>query len=881
MNRGSPFWTTWTTHADVEISDRDETTNQAPLVGGSGWAMLFDGESDIIKVAMDGPLSAISVSYWMRASEVSPFHCPLSLKANSGFSGDFAVFSDWVLDVWDRGVAMSAIHEGFKPASVGFPDAWFHVAISWDISSGQFCSWVNGELQNNFTISQDQTSLGFDENPILVLGGDADATGDEFEIHQMWSGVLDDVFIFGNPIRTEDVVSLYTTSTLPIDSFAQPIVDFSFDVDLGAGLEVHSGDATGVVGDLYGADVDSQRARTACVDACHVASWTMQDVVEGYGPTWVASSAPSASRGPVVLTLPLTAASLNITLPAADPEEDPVTFMISLLPTRGYLEERVLDMSPVSISSPGVLNGTTGELTYVLDQALWDENEGIPSMHVNANPVMDFFEYCASDALGATSCSYLYLLANHPPFAANRTYYITEDTDVIINLPCHDQDGDMLLADVAQLPDNGTLFNLASDMYAFPIHELAALNAIQVDPASDEPNLRLPDYYGPEINESARTVSSPSRAVLFSPADEGQGSPYATFSYTCTDSLGQTSNEATLVVHVDVVNDPPNLMDHVALTCEDDSVLVTLRGSDVDSHDLLFSIVAAPENGSLSALSGEVVPPGSPSPTIHQYPSRALSTLLDMSATNGSDPDLARPPQCYPSYGTCTRGLCVTEDQYLLLQYDVPVVPKEIALFEVYQPGSVGRVQYLPDGVLSSLGAAFSDLLAEDVASAVEAQWVTLWEGTDVPSPSHQEEARIFRPPFCPQSSVTSIVRVLLNISHDPDRFSSPYLDAIELAGFLESRSSPLLLAAGPELLYTPRADDTASYHATFAASDCVSDSTASLFLTMCPVNDFPVAMNASNHFAPASTSQPTTVNFQSVDVDSTDVFFCRHICPW
>eukprot|EP00736_Rhodelphis_marinus_P010387 Rmarinus@m.4032 len=432
----------------------------------------------------------------------------------------------------------------------------------------------------------------------------------------------------------------------------------------------------------------------------------------------------------------------------------------------------------------------------------------------------------------------------------------------------------MLLADVAQLPDNGTLFNLASDMYAFPIHELAALNAIQVDPASDEPNLRLPDYYGPEINESARTVSSPSRAVLFSPADEGQGSPYATFSYTCTDSLGQTSNEATLVVHVDVVNDPPNLMDHVALTCEDDSVLVTLRGSDVDSHDLLFSIVAAPENGSLSALSGEVVPPGSPSPTIHQYPSRALSTLLDMSATNGSDPDLARPPQCYPSYGTCTRGLCVTEDQYLLLQYDVPVVPKEIALFEVYQPGSVGRVQYLPDGVLSSLGAAFSDLLAEDVASAVEAQWVTLWEGTDVPSPSHQEEARIFRPPFCPQSSVTSIVRVLLNISHDPDRFSSPYLDAIELAGFLESRSSPLLLAAGPELLYTPRADDTASYHATFAASDCVSDSTASLFLTMCPVNDFPVAMNASNHFAPASTSQPTTVNFQSVDVDSTDVFF-------
>jgi hypothetical protein len=76
------------------------------------------------------------------------------------------------------------------------------------------------------------------------------------------------------------------------------------------------------------------------------------------------------------------------------------------------------------------------------------------------------------------------------------------------------------------------------------------------------------------------------------------------FSFTVTDPLGESSTCA-VAINVIPVNDPPACGDVAATTDEDVEASILLAGSDVDGDALIYSIVSAPANGTVS-ISGNV-----------------------------------------------------------------------------------------------------------------------------------------------------------------------------------------------------------------------------------------------------------------------------------
>ncbi|WP_235281965.1 Ig-like domain-containing protein [Thalassotalea sp. ND16A] len=72
------------------------------------------------------------------------------------------------------------------------------------------------------------------------------------------------------------------------------------------------------------------------------------------------------------------------------------------------------------------------------------------------------------------------------------------------------------------------------------------------------------------------------------------------FTYTVNDNLGLSSNEATVTLQLSPLNDAPEAEGQSLVTVEDIALDITLTGTDVDNDNLTYTLVIAPQNGSLS-----------------------------------------------------------------------------------------------------------------------------------------------------------------------------------------------------------------------------------------------------------------------------------------
>lgn len=75
------------------------------------------------------------------------------------------------------------------------------------------------------------------------------------------------------------------------------------------------------------------------------------------------------------------------------------------------------------------------------------------------------------------------------------------------------------------------------------------------------------------------------------------------FTYTVKDQAGAVSNEATVTLSVTPINDAPVVEGQVLSLNEDDTLLVTLSGTDPDADVLTYSIVSGVSSGSLQQQS--------------------------------------------------------------------------------------------------------------------------------------------------------------------------------------------------------------------------------------------------------------------------------------
>jgi subtilisin family serine protease len=262
----------------------------------------------------------------------------------------------------------------------------------------------------------------------------------------------------------------------------------------------------------------------------------------------------------------------------------------------------------------------------------------------------DSFDYDISDGAGGSASatvSVAVVAADGPPVAIDDTVVTDEDAAIAIDVLANDVDpeGGPLSVTAATTPAHGSV-SVASDgtisytpapdyhgtdTFDYTIQDGAGLTdtatvSLDVTPVNDQPvaandsastaedapttidvlandtdpdgdPLTVSDVGAPSVGSVA--IEADGR-LTYTPAANYAGSD--TFSYTVADGAGG-SDSATVSITVSAVNDPPSAADKTVTTAYGKAVAVTLTGSDVETCNLTFQIVAPPANGTLTAPS--------------------------------------------------------------------------------------------------------------------------------------------------------------------------------------------------------------------------------------------------------------------------------------
>ena len=282
-------------------------------------------------------------------------------------------------------------------------------------------------------------------------------------------------------------------------------------------------------------------------------------------------NAPPVANGQSVSTLEDT--DVAIVLTGADPDNDPLTFIIATNPTNG------------------ALSGTIPNLTYTPD--------------ANFNGA-DSFTFTVNDGTATSATATVAITVNavnDAPTATAQTVATAEDTAVTITLAGTDPENDPLTFDVATNPTNGTLSGTApnltytpnagfngSDSFTFTandgtVNSSPATVSVSVGAANDPPTANNQSVSTPEDAAVTITltgsdpdgdnltftigtrpangtlgaitpVNATSARVTYTPSSNFTGPD--SFTFTVNDGAA-TSAPATVTITVGVINDAPVL----------------------------------------------------------------------------------------------------------------------------------------------------------------------------------------------------------------------------------------------------------------------------------------------------------------------------------
>jgi RHS repeat-associated protein len=265
------------------------------------------------------------------------------------------------------------------------------------------------------------------------------------------------------------------------------------------------------------------------------------------------NSAPSTAAVSVVNVGP-TANDIS----ATTNEDTPVNITI----TATDIDSASLTFTVVSGPSHGTLSASSGTMSCANSNC---------SANVTYTPVAnyngpDVFTFNANDGVSTSNTATVSITVNpvnDPPVANNVAVTTNEETPVAITLTASDIDSPNLTFTVVSGPSHGVVI-----------------------PTS-----------GPMTCSSGGSCTA---SVIYTPA--ANFNSLDSFSFRASD--GQlSSNIATASITVNNVNDPPTANGISLSTNEDNALVITLGGSDIDSTNLTFAIQAGPSHGSLGPVS--------------------------------------------------------------------------------------------------------------------------------------------------------------------------------------------------------------------------------------------------------------------------------------
>jgi hypothetical protein len=298
---------------------------------------------------------------------------------------------------------------------------------------------------------------------------------------------------------------------------------------------------------------------------------------------------------------------LDLTLAGTDADEDALTFAVITPPAHG------------------TLSGTGANLTYT------------PAANFHG---YDYVYFTASDGtLTSTAARIDINVASVPDAPVANAINLTGSEDVTISfaLAASDVDGDSLSSMIVDAPDHGqvtcswnetcTYLGVSNyhgtDSFTYTISDgttttAAATVSISLAPVADKPQAQGGVRQAVEDTALAITLTAldpDGNPTTFTHGNPGQGTltgdganlvytPPAnyngttSFTFTASDDAG--SSNATITLQVGAVNDAPTAAAANLAVTEDAPTAITLGGSDIDSTNLIYSIVTPPSAGTIT-----------------------------------------------------------------------------------------------------------------------------------------------------------------------------------------------------------------------------------------------------------------------------------------
>jgi gliding motility-associated-like protein len=410
------------------------------------------------------------------------------------------------------------------------------------------------------------------------------------------------------------------------------------------------------------------------------------------------------------------------------------------------------------------------------------------------------------DGLSANSSTAFTVVSNLKPVANDQNLSTPEDTPLAITLTATDGNpGDVITYSVLTQPTHGTLAVVGASV-------------------TYTPNL---NYNGPD-----------------------------SFTFSASDGIA-VSNTATISITVTPVNDLPIANNQSVSTDEDTPLAITMVATDVDLTPLTYIIVTPPTNGTLSAVSGAGVTytpnlnySGPDSFTFKAFDGTADSNTATVSIT-------VNPVNDAP----------VANNQNLSTQEDTPL-PITLTASDVEGSSLVYTVVAQPtNGTLSGSGASLTytpnlNYVGSDsftfkvndgtVDSNIATISINVTAVNDAPVATNQSLTTPEDTPLPITLSATDV---------DP-------LTTLTYTIVTPPANGTLSAVAGAGVTYTPNANFNGADSFTFRANDgSLNSNTATIFITVTPVNDAPVA-NSQSVNVPEDVTSTITLTASDVDGD-------------
>ena len=605
----------------------------------------------------------------------------------------------------------------------------------------------------------------------------------------------------------------------------------------------------------------------------------------------------------------------------------PATVSITVTPVNdppiAHPKELVIDedtIGYVSLSASDIDSPTPTVFQIVSPPSTLHGQASIEGSTLTFSPVKDWngstsLTYRAQDSSGAWSAPAVVSITvnpvNDPPVAINKALFTDEDVPGSVVLSANDVDSPApSIFELVKLSDFGTSVIVGNRLtftpnpdwngstlvtyraqdsdgaWSEPATVFITVAPVNDPPVADDKTLTTQEDTRGVVTLTATDIDSPVPTIFeivthsvygiaeiigdqltFMPSQDWHGTTSVT--YRARDTDGAWSEPATVTIIVTPVNDPPVVLDQDMILEEDTIATLKLLVSDPDTGDShVFTIVTEPNSdyGSVSLVGDEVtfVPRpdwnGNTSFTFRAQDSAgAYSNIATVRVTviPVNDPPIAH-----------SKELVIDEDTIGYVSLSASDIDSPTpTVFQIVSPPSTLHGQASIEGSTLTFspvkdwnGSTSLTYRAQDSSGAWSAPAVVSITVNPVNDPPVAINKALFTDEDVPGSVVLS--------ANDVDSPAPSIFELVKLSDFGTS------VIVGNRLTFTPNPDWNGSTLVTYRAqdSDGAWSEPATVFITVAPVNDKPIAQDKSLTIDEDTVG---TVTLTATDIDSPtpDVF--------